>query len=139
MKHPAAHPPFIFLFPTCPCTVHPATSGPICLEARMQLWVEFLEVSATPVPYRDCPSPLPWLPFLSVQSAAREGQGNREKGSVVQRAFGLGHSVPAGITARTPSSPQGPSSGSVLNHRQAGARLPWPSQFALKYLHLNSL
>lgn len=62
-----------------------------------------------------------------------------EKGSVAQRAFGLGHRALDGIGGRTLSSPRGPSSGSVLNHRQAWARLPWPSQFALKCLHLNSL
>lgn len=60
-------------------------------------------------------------------------------GSVVQHAVGLGHSVLAGITGQTLPSPQDSSSRSALNHRQTGARLPGPSQFALKCLHLNSL
>lgn len=46
-----------------------------------------------------------------------------EKGSAVQRAFGLGHSVLARTAGWTLPSPGG-ASGSGLNHRQAGARLP---------------
>lgn len=140
LKHPAAHTPFIFHFPACPCTAHLTTSAPICLEACVLPWAEFLEVSATPPPYGDCPSSLTSLPFLSVQSAARQHQENgaRRKGLCGAACLWPGSQPLAGVTGRTLSSPRGPPLGSVLNHGQAGARLPWPSQFALKCLHLNS-
>lgn len=76
LKRPAAHTPFIFHFPACPCPVPLTTSAPTCLEACRLLWPEFLEVSANSPPYEDCPSSLTSLPFLSVQSAAREHQEN---------------------------------------------------------------
>lgn len=76
LERPAVHTPFIFHFPSCPCTVHLTMSAPTCPEACVLLRAEFLEVSATPPPYGACPSLLTLLPFLSVQRAAREHQEN---------------------------------------------------------------
>jgi len=70
--------------------MHLTTSAALCLEACVLLWAEFWEVSATPSPYRDCPSSLTLLPFLCRALPGSIGKMEPgEKGSVLQHAFGL--------------------------------------------------
>lgn len=66
-----------------PCPVHLAASAPICLQACMLLWGEFLEVSATPSPCGECPSSLTASPFLFVQSLGAPGKWSLEKRAVL--------------------------------------------------------
>lgn len=101
----------------------PDRSAPICLQGCRLLWGELCEVSATPAPYGEHPSSLTASPFLFVLCLEQQENGVWRKGLCCTAClwpWAQGAARTAGWTLPSPSG----ASGSVLNHRQVGARLP---------------